>query len=294
LKQADVGISIMDASEIAKEASDLILMNNEDNDDQIFQSIIEALKYGRLVFENLKKTVGYLLPAGTYAELWPVLLNVIFGMPQMLSSFNMIIICCLTDCIGAIVLAYEPNERKLLSKQPRSVSKEKLADYRLFLHSYFTIGTFYAFTSMLLGFLNLKRHGVQFNQLSLSYGSYENIMIGNKSIEDYISMSSSIYFVNLVIMQLFNLLCMRCRHLSIFQHSPLLNKKLFIVMPIAFGITFIINYIPAIQTALGTAQVPVEYYFISLGFGIVVFVYDELRKLFVRRYPRSMLAKIAW
>lgn len=65
-------------------------------------------------------------------------------------------------------------------------------------------------------------------------------------------------------------------------------------MPIAFGITFIINYIPAIQTALGTAQVPVEYYFISLGFGIVVFVYDELRKLFVRRYPRSMLAKIAW
>ncbi|KAK6458889.1 putative Ca2+ ATPase [Scheffersomyces xylosifermentans] len=289
LKQADIGISIADASDIAKEASDLILMNGED-EDHLFFSIIEALRYGRLVFENLKKTIGYLLPAGTYSELWPVLLNVIFGMPQMLSSFCMIIICCLTDCIGAIVLAYETNERNLLSKKPRSVTKERLVDFKLLLHSYFIVGTFYTFTSMLLAFLNLTRRGIKFGDVTLSYGSYENI----PNIDYYISMSSSIYFVNLVIMQLFNLMAMRTRYLSVFQHSPWKNKRLFMVMPIALAITFIINYIPGIQKGLGTAQVPVEYYFISVGFGATVLLYDELRKLVNRKYPKGFVARWSW
>lgn len=289
LKQADIGISIVDASDIAKEASDLILMSG-DSDDHLFFSIIEALKFGRLVFENLRKTIGYLLPAGTYSELWPVLLNVIFGMPQMLSSFCMIIICCITDCIGAIVLAYEPNERNLLSKKPRSVTKERLVDFKLFLHSYFIVGTFYTFTSMLLAFLNLKRNGIRFGDVTLSYGSYEDI----PNIDHHINVSSSIYFVNLVIMQLFNLMAMRVRYLSTFQHSPWLNKRLFIVMPIALGVTFIINYIPGIQKGLNSGQVPVEYYFISVGFGLVVLVYDEARKFISRRYPKGIVAKMSW
>lgn len=290
LKQADVGISLVNASDIAKEASDLILMSDGEQEDELFLSIIEALKFGRLVFENLRKTIGYLLPAGTYAELWPVLMNVIFGMPQMLSSFLMIIICCVTDCAGAIIIAYEPSEKNLLKKKPRSITKEKLVDWKLFLHSYFTIGTYYCFVSFLLAFLNLTRRGFKFSQFSLSYGTYESL----PNVENYVNMSSSIYFVNLVMMQFFNLCAMRSRYLSIFTHSPLMNKRIFFVIPFALGVTFIINYIPAIHTSLGTSQVPVEYYFISFGFGCTVLIYDELRKLCNRKYPNGCLAKIAW
>lgn len=292
LKQADVGISLIDASDIAKEASDLILMNDdEDEEDALFNSIIEALKYGRLVFENLRKTIAYLLPAGTFAELWPVLLNIIFGVPQMLSSFNMIIICCLTDCVGAIFLAYEPSESNLLKKKPRSVSGERLVDYKLFLHSYFTIGTFYAFTSFLVAFINLQRHGFKFSVFDLSYGSYSNL----PNVNEYINMSSSIYFINLVIMQFFNLMAMRTRYLSFFQLDLLKdNRFIYFTVPFGLAVTFIINYIPAIQNALGTNQVPVEYYFIALGFGLIVFSYDEFRKGMVRRYPKGFFAKIAW
>lgn len=292
LKQADVGISLIDASDIAKEASDLILMNdNKDEEVALFNSIIEALRYGRLVFENLRKTIAYLLPAGTFAELWPVLLNIIVGLPQMLSSFNMIIICCLTDCVGAIFLAYEPGESNLLKKKPRSVSGERLVDYKLFLHSYFTIGTFYAFTSFLVAFINLQRHGFRFSEFDLSYGSYSDL----PNIKEYINMSSSIYFVNLVIMQFFNLMAMRTRYLSFF-HLNLLKDNRFVYFTIPFGlaVTFIINYIPAIQKSLGTNRVPTEYYFIALGFGLVVFSYDEFRKFLVRRYPKGFFARIAW
>lgn len=85
LRAADVGIAIGSGSDIAIEAADMVLLES-------FSSVIEALRYGRMMFDNLKKTVAYLLPAGSFSEFWPVMTNVMFGIPQILSSFLMIII----------------------------------------------------------------------------------------------------------------------------------------------------------------------------------------------------------
>lgn len=85
LRAADVGIAIGSGSDIAIEAADMVLLDS-------FSSVIEALRYGRMMFDNLKKTISYLLPAGSFSEFWPVMTNVLFGIPQILSSFLMIII----------------------------------------------------------------------------------------------------------------------------------------------------------------------------------------------------------
>ena len=85
LKAADIGTAMGSGSDIAIEAADMVLLDS-------FAAIVEAVKYGRVVFDNLKKTICYLLPTGTFSEFWPVFTNVIFGVPQILSSFLMIII----------------------------------------------------------------------------------------------------------------------------------------------------------------------------------------------------------
>ena len=85
LKAADIGIALGSGSDIAIEAADMVLLES-------FSAIVEAVQYGRVVFDNLKKTIAYLLPAGSFSEFWPVMTNVLFGLPQILSSFLMIII----------------------------------------------------------------------------------------------------------------------------------------------------------------------------------------------------------
>jgi sodium/potassium-transporting ATPase subunit alpha len=86
LRAADIGIAVGGGSDIAVEAADMVLL------DASFGSIVEAVRYGRMMFDNLKKTIVYLLPAGSFSEFWPVMTNVMFGLPQILSSFLMIII----------------------------------------------------------------------------------------------------------------------------------------------------------------------------------------------------------
>ena len=98
------------------EAADLVLLRD-------FSGIVVGIEMGRLVFDNLKKTILYLLPAGSFSELWPgawalrsastdvaVILSIVVGMPQILSSIQMIIICVITDVLPALSLCYESPE----------------------------------------------------------------------------------------------------------------------------------------------------------------------------------------
>lgn len=192
LKAADIGIALGSGSDIAIEASDMVLLDS-------FSAIVEAVQYGRVVFDNLKKTIIYLLPAGSFSEFWPVFTNVVFGLPQVLSSFLMIIICCFTDCAAATVLAYEKPEADVLLRPPRNPKKGRLVDWKLMLQSYGVLGMIETICSFSMSYWYLQRNGIPFSTLWFGFGA-----VPDGVSEDYytakLNEASSIYFINLVVM----------------------------------------------------------------------------------------------
>lgn len=193
LKEADVGIAMGSGSDIAIEAADMVLLDS-------FAAIVEAVKYGRVVFDNLKKTICYVLPAGSFSEFWPVMTNVCFGLPQILSSFLMIIICCFTDCAAATALAYEKPEADVLLRKPRDAKKDRLVNGKLILQAYGFLGIIMSVTSFAMAYWHAQRRGIPFSTLWFGFGVPPAGMSEDRYL-DILNTSSSVYFVNLVVMQ---------------------------------------------------------------------------------------------
>jgi len=307
LKQADVGVAVAGGSEVAMEAADLILLSD-------FSAIITGIEYGRLCFENLRKSILYLLPAGSFSELMPVLLNVLFGLPQALSSIQMIIICVVTDVLPALSLVYEKPEADLLLRKPRDRKKDRLADRKLLCHAYLFLGILESLTAMTGAFyFGFQRNGVPFSALWLKYGGSD---VDPDLLAELTSKAQSIYFFNLVLMQWFNLLATRTRRLSLFQQNPLGGPKtrnvyLFPAIAMALALACFFSYIGWFQKIFLTRGIKAEYFFLPMTYVffldivfsvlLIVFRYgsgvlfmDEARKWWVRGHPLSVLAKIAW
>ncbi|CAI6080103.1 unnamed protein product [Clonostachys chloroleuca] len=290
LKAADVGIALGSGSDIAMEAADMVLLES-------FSSIVVAVQYGRVVFDNLKKVISYLLPAGSFSEFWPVMASVAFGLPQILSSFLMIIICCFTDCAAATMLSYEQPEADVLTRPPRNAKKDRLVNWQLILQSYGVIGVIQTALSFTMSFWYLQRNGIPFYKLWFGYGPPADIDLDYYTQK--VNEASSIYFVNLVVMQWFNLMATRTRRLSIFQHPPLFNKAtqnwyLFPAILFSLAMAILWLYIPQLQPVLGTTGVPVEHWFFPFAFGLFTLALDEARKFAIQKWPRGWLAKAAW
>jgi sodium/potassium-transporting ATPase subunit alpha len=295
LKAANVGIAMGGGSDVAIEAADMILLDK-------FSSIIPAIENGRLVFDNLKKVILYLLPAGSWSELWPVLVNIFFGCPQTLSSFQMIVICVLTDLTPSMALMMEKPEAGLLERPPRRPKKDRLVNARLLLQAYGFIGIMEMISSHFLFFLYMAWNGLPPSKIFFSFSKFNDpngyLDFTADEIISLTSTAQSIYFINLVICQWGNVLSTRTRRLSIIQANPLWgpnqNLYLFGAMLISLCIALIILYVPVFNSVLGTSPIPVAFWFIPFGWAAFIMVMDESRKLFARKFPNSIFGKLAW
>ena len=133
LRSANLGIAMQSGSEVAREAGHMILMDNN------FGSIVKGMELGRTVFDNLKKVCIYLLPGGTFNEMLTVFVNVYFGIPAMLSNFQMLCISCLTDVAVSIALVNEKPEENVMFRPPRRAN-ERLVNLKLLLYAYLVPG----------------------------------------------------------------------------------------------------------------------------------------------------------
>ena len=164
-----------------------------------FAAIVEAVRYGRVAYDNLKKTICYLLPAGSFSEFWPVFTNVMFGLPQILSSFLMIIICCFTDCAAATAIAYEQPEADVLLLRPRNPKKDHLVNWKLILQAYGITGMLQTTLSFTVSYWYIQRQGIPFSVLWFGFKATPDGYDADFVAHTFAT-ASSIYFVNLVVM----------------------------------------------------------------------------------------------
>ncbi|KAH7173349.1 uncharacterized protein B0J16DRAFT_349923 [Fusarium flagelliforme] len=294
LRAADVGVAIVTGSDVAIEASDLVLLDR-------FDSIIDAMRLGRLVFQNLQKVISYLLPAGSWSEIWPVILNVFFGVPLPLSAFLMIIICVFTDLFLSLSLIMEKEEFDLLSLPPRNHKRDHLINTKIYTQAYLFTGSMETITAHSMFFLYMWRYAkLSASDLFFLFEGYSEGYHGytKDELTKFNNTGQCVYFVTLVFLQWGNILAVRNRRLSIFQANPITkahrNPWLLLSMLISLCIAIFVTEVPGIQKLFDTESVPIEFWLIPIPLGLGILLVDEIRKFFVRKYPKSFIARIAW
>ena len=152
IKKADIGIAMGSGSDVAKNAADMLIL--DDN----FSSIVNGIEEGRLIFDNLKKSITYTL-ASNIPELYPFMLFVIINIPLPLSTVLILMIDIGTDMIPAIQFAYEHAELDIMERRPRNSKRDHLVTAKLLSFAYLQIGHIQTGAGMYTYFVVLNDYG---------------------------------------------------------------------------------------------------------------------------------------
>ncbi|XP_006639435.2 sodium/potassium-transporting ATPase subunit alpha-1-like [Lepisosteus oculatus] len=295
LKKADIGVAMgIAGSDVSKQAADMILL--DDN----FASIVTGVEEGRLIFDNLKKSIAYTLTSNI-PEITPFLLYIIANIPLPLGTVTILCIDLGTDLIPAISYAYEKAESDIMKRNPRNIFTDKLVNERLISMAYGQIGMIQAlggfFTFFVIlgeyGFLPSRLMGIRvtwddkyINDLEDSYGqqwTYEQ-----RKIVEYTCQTA--FFVTIVICQWMVLIICKTRRNSVFQQG-LRNKILVFGLFEETALAALLSYCPGMDIALRMYPLKPHWWFCPFPFALFIFVYDEIRKYILRRCPGGWVEK---
>ena len=122
LKNADIGISMgLNGTDVAKNASDMIL--TDDN----FITIVEAVREGRTIFDNMRKAIHFLI-ATNIGEIVTIFVGLLLGLKSPLLAIQLLWVNLVTDSLPAIALGLEPTDKNIMNRKPQDSKKGIFAD----------------------------------------------------------------------------------------------------------------------------------------------------------------------
>jgi len=253
LKAAHIGIAMGKAgTDVAKEASDMVL--RDDN----FASIFKAVYEGRVVFENIRKAVAFLIPIG-FAAIITLFITTILGLPAPFLPAQLLWINLVASGIQDISLAFESGDKHVLNKSPRN-TKEGIMSKILLQRS------------LLVGFL-ISAGVVTIYVLSLNNGVK-------------IEVARTMAVTTMVLFQFFQVLNARSETISVFKMNFFSNRFLFFGL-VGSAIAHIsVLYVPTFEWLFSMKPLTATQWFLIVAIASsVIFAVEAdkgLRKIFTK------------
>lgn len=247
LKRADIGVAMGSGTEVAKEASDLILL--DDN----FATIVKAVKEGRKIYDNIRKFVKYTMTSNS-GEIWTVGLAPFLGLPLPLLPVHILWINLITDGLPGIALSGEPAEKDVMQRPPRHPKES------IFAHG---LGIHIIWVGFLMGAVSL------FTQiLALKYNMHWQTMV----------------FSVLCLSQLGHVLAIRSEKESLFKIGLFSNKVLLFSVIFSVFLQLAIIYLPIFNKVFHTQPLSLQELIITFALSTIVFITVEIEKFIKRRF----------
>ncbi len=255
IKGADIGIAMgRSGTEVTKQAADMII--TDDN----FASIVAAVEEGRGIYDNIRKTLQYLL-AGNTGELLLMTVCVVAGLPMPLLPIHLLWINLVTDGLPALCLAADPVDPDVMMRRPRRPS-ERITD-RGFLQTMFLTGFLTAGTAFAVYLYALK---TETEAIARTYA-----------------------FAALVFAELLRSFGARSETKPVWRISLLTNISLAVVVSASFGLQVWSHHNAILSRFLKTSFIPLSECLMLLGVGAIPLAVLELVK--VARHSKARAAQ---
>jgi Ca2+-transporting ATPase len=254
LKEASIGVAMgIAGTEVTKEAGDMVI--TDDN----FASIIAAVEEGRGIYDNIAKTLSYLL-GGNAGELAVMLAAGLVGWPLPLLPVQLLWINLVTDGLPALALATDPIDPDVLRRPPRRPDAQ-LAD-RAFLAS-----------TALTGALTAT--------VTLAAFAFE-LYTGGRVVD-----ARNAAFSVLVFAELLRAFGARSTTRTVWEVGLFSNLRLFGVILVSFGLQVVIHHTPVLEQVFGTEPITLAECLGWIGLGVVPLAVLEARKVVAKRRAGS-------
>ncbi|MCU0403876.1 MAG: cation-translocating P-type ATPase [Chitinophagaceae bacterium] len=251
LKAANIGVAMgINGTDVSKEAAHLVLL--DDN----FATIVNAVKEGRRIFDNIRRFVKYIMTCNG-AEIWTIFLAPLLGMPIPLLPIHILWINLVTDGLPALTLANEKAEADVMKRPPRHAKESLFSD---------GVGYHIVWVGLLMAGVTL------FTQAW--------------SIHNGMSHWQTMVFTVLALSQLGHVMAVRSDRTFLYKQGIFSNLPLVGSVVLTFLLQMILIYWPAMNKIFHTQPLTGKELLFCIGMSIIVFHAVELEK-YIRKKMRQ-------
>ena len=253
LRRANIGVALGSATEVAKAASDLILLSDN------FTIIVAAVKEGRRIVDNVRKIITYLLTGG-FTEIMLIGLTIVFRLPLPVLAGQILWKNLIESTPPAMALTVEPEEKGIMSRKPEPAALPLLTKQMKALIFVIGLLTNFFLFGIFFWFLNHPDYGL-----------------------DKIAQIRTVIFAGLAIDSFFFIFSFRNLRRNIWQYNPFSNIYVTIAALGGFLLLLAAIYLPLFQGLLRTQPFGFFEWSILISYGLIDLILIELTKWYYLR-----------